>query len=81
MSLLAGPIGRNPPCARTGESAVISVRRPELRFSESVLAALNKGERLRFPQKKSGSCAVGAGVVGPEALRKGDLPSCNGEGV
>jgi len=37
------------PWATRGESAVISVRSPELRFDVSPFAALNNGERLRLP--------------------------------
>lgn len=45
-SLFIRATGGNPPCGTIGESAVISVRRPELRFVESFLAALNLEERF-----------------------------------
>lgn len=39
----------NMSCWTVGESAVTSVRRPELRLGVSPWAALNMGERLRLP--------------------------------
>lgn len=46
---VGGGIGGKPPCAINGESAVISMRRPELRLFVSVFAALKRGDRFRLP--------------------------------